>query len=192
MQSAHILYKAWQSLQDARNVNPNVDEVALLFHSSAALDAFLRDMPGTAEVFNRVPCDIMRRQDMLGSFQVRFEFVRLTAEHTLRFPHSTEPWRIEAMCVLEGDAPLHRQKIAMSEELPCVVHWSYKLPNLDAYQAAVRAHRSAGDVMRAEYLNSYGMFSYFGSNGAPYMKPRVNLRDTAIVQDSSACSGVDA
>ena len=176
MKTTDTLYTTWQSLQAARNVNPSIDEVALLFHSSVALDAFVRDLPPTVEVFNRVPCDIMKRQDMLGSFQVRFEFIRFERGHPLRFLTDGD-WRIEAMCVLEGDAPLHRQKIAMSETLPTVIHWSYKLPNLDAYQGAVRAHRAAGESMRAEYSNSYGMFSYFGSNGAPYLKPRVNLRD---------------
>lgn len=171
-----ILYNVWTSLKAARDTNPGVDEVALLFHSSVALDAFLGAIPGGVEKFNSVPCDVMKRQDMLGSFQVRFEFLRFVPEHPLHFL-TDAPWRIEAMCVLEGDAPLHRQKISMSEELPCVMHWSYKLPTLDAYQGAVRAHRAAGQTMRAEYSNSYGMFSYFGSNGAPYVKPRVNLRD---------------
>lgn len=173
--ASEILYTVWTSLQAARDVNPGVDEVALLFHSSVALDAFLKAIPGGVENFNSVPCDVMKRQDQGGSFQVRFEFLRFVDAHPLRFL-TDAPWRIEAMCVLEGDAPLHRQKIAMSEELPVIVHWSYKLPTLESYQGAVRAHRLQGP-MRAEYSNSYGMFSYFGNNGAPYMKPRVNLRD---------------
>jgi len=177
MKASEVLYETWVSLQAGRQHNPNIDEVALLFHSSVALDAFVERLPTTAEVFNSVPCDIVKRQDMLGSFQVRFEFIRLKDSSPLKFAlDDGVPWRIEAMCILEGDAPLHRQKIATSVDLPTVMHWSYKCPNLDAYQGAVRAERALRS-MRAEYSNSYGMFSYFGVNGLPYMKPRVNLRD---------------
>jgi len=155
-----------------RDTGMAFDEVALLFHSSAALDKFVRVASVHMDNFNSVPCDVMRRQDKYGDhFQVRFEFFRPWSYVT----EDEQPWRIEAMCVLEGEAPLHAQAMRVSDDLPVVIHLSYKCHTLDAYSAEVRALRS-GQPMRAEYQNSYGVFSYWG-DGAPYLKPRVNLRD---------------
>lgn len=149
-----------------------MDEVAILFHNEGQLLTFVEDAKRLGlEHFNSEPRDTMRRQDISGQeFEVRFEFLRL--------PERT--WRIEAMCVLDGDAPLHRQA-ADEYGAPCVVHLSYKLPSLEEYQEQVRAHMDKGDAKAAEYRNSYGMFSYWRPAGQssrlPYWKPRVNLRD---------------
>jgi hypothetical protein len=154
-----------------------VDEVALLFSSSDELHRFIAYAVDVADAdyFNSVPRDTMRRMDHPSTFEVQFAFLRLPER----------PWRIEAMTVLEGDAPLHRSALNMMGE-GCVVHLSYKCADLDRYQHEVRNLMNHEDRMMAEYRNSYGMFSYWQTQRRtpslyPLLKPRVNLRDTEIV-----------
>lgn len=155
-------------------LNAPVDEVAILFSSEANLVRFARlATEGGLEHFNSVKRDLMRRQDTLEpeDFYVRFEFLRIPGA----------PWRIEAMCVLEGTAPLHEQHLAQHGN-GSIVHASYKCEDIDSYHHAVnvlRTEMGAGApavAFHAEYRNTYGIFSYWGEEDY-YFKPRVNLRD---------------
>lgn len=150
-----------------------MDEVALCFHNEEALIEFVEHAKRLGlEHFNSVPYDTMKRQDKLGEeFGVRFEFLR----------HPEREWRIEAMAVIDGEAPLHKEALD-KYGAPCIVHLSYKCEDLDAYQMEVRRmFNDRGATKVAEYSNSYGMFSYWRPHGQqsmlPYWKPRVNLRD---------------
>lgn len=178
----------------------NVDEVSLLFADPDELEAFRlwAIEGGRMDNFARVQQDVCLclgadwwnpTDDMTTevtppvrpteTFAVRFEFLRLPAAQ----------WRIEAMCILSGDAPLHEAWLEMYGS-GCVVHVSYKLPSRDAYEQ----HTAVGPqcsqwpdqpVLRAQYGNSYGRFAYYqhdnfedsvGRN-AWFLKPRVNERD---------------
>jgi hypothetical protein len=111
------------------------------------------------------------------AFVVRFEF--------LKFPGAE--WRIEAMCVLGGTAPLHEAWLDMYGS-GCVVHVSYKCASRADYdqhcatgpQASVWAEQP---THRASYANGYGRFAYyqhdnFSGPGLDWLlKPRVNERD---------------
>lgn len=145
-----------------------VDEVSLLFNDATELDSFVtwaRDAAGL-EHFNTVQ-DTMARQDMQGSFEVRFEFLRFKGAD----------WRIEAMCAMEGEYPLHSKHLRMFGNA-CIVHASFKVADLAAYDEAVEVLLEHGLGRMAEYQNSYGIFSYWESLDAlHYFKPRCNLRD---------------
>lgn len=146
-----------------------IDEVALLLENEAELEAFVRwarDVAGM-DHFDSVPVDRMERQDNVSAFDVRFEFLRL--------PETD--WRIEAMCVLDGDAPLHRKQLQLLGNCS-VVHASFKVADEDAYWDSFDWLAEAGFVKMAEYANTYGWFSYWEHLEALfYIKPRVNRRD---------------
>ncbi len=150
-----------------------VDEVALLWANAAELESFRQWAVTVAgmENFNSVAKDTMLRHDRDQWFDVRFEFLRLP----------DTDWRIEAMCVLDGEAPLHQQHLDIMGN-GCVVHVSYKLPELESYDVAKDFLIEAGCVPHAEYQNTYGMFSYWlADEGLFYYKQRVNLRDAAAL-----------
>jgi hypothetical protein len=160
----------------------NVDEVALVFGDERRLEDFVDWCIRVPELdnFNSVQQDTMHmtHNEMTEfptqDFDVRFEFLS----------HEDWDWRIEAMCVLSGSAPLHTQALEeYGEGAP--IHVSWKCDTLEDYQARVRTldHPASPTFQKlprlAEYTNSYGRFSYFGAlNILPYFKPRVNLRDT--------------
>lgn len=149
-----------------------VDEIALLWENPAELDSFCTWAAANGlEWFNSVPVDTMERQDLERDeqFQVRFEF--------LRFPGSD--WRIEAMCVLSGDAPLHSKHLRMLGN-GCIVHASFKVADEDSYLDSFDWLTEAQFVKMAEYVNSYGWFSYWETlDSMHYFKPRVNRRDAS-------------
>lgn len=174
MEAALVLDLATSTMMNSPQF---MDEVAVCFADEPSLLEFVEEAKTLGlEHFNSVPYDTMNRQDVPGEkFGVRFEFLRM----------EFRPWRIEAMCVMDGMAPLHHMANTRFGS-PCVVHVSYKLPNLQAYQDEVRKAMDQGHRKVAEYANSYGMFSYWKPAGhmstLPFWKPRVNLRD---VQESS-------
>lgn len=160
------LLRKWADADDYE-----MDEVSLLFSNETELARFVLSAKtkGGMEHFNSVPRDTMVRQDGTGEqFDVRFEF--------LRMPEAA--WRIEAMCLLGGTAPLHSQMLRTEGE-GCVVHASFKCKDEKDYER-VKAELGSGLLLGAEYRNSYGLFSYWGYG--PYWKPRVNLRDSVAVQ----------
>lgn len=173
------------------------DEVSLLFASPEELEEFRLWAIGEGgmENFARVEWDfavcigadwwepVVSETALpvrpVDSFAVRFEFLRVAGA----------PWRIEAMCILSGDAPLHTAWLEMYGS-GCVVHVSYKLPSRDAYDQHTRRGPYASQwpdqpTFRAAYGNSYGRFAYYqhanledsmvGSSW--FLKPRVNERD---------------
>lgn len=152
-------------------IKATADETSLLFADADELKQFVRwaEQNGM-EHFNRVESDRMVRVDRNATegFDVRFEF--------LRWPD--QPWRIEAMCVLDGQAPLHEAHLETHGSAK-PVHVSFKCDTLPAYNNMKRTMADDGVEQipfHAEYRNSYGLFSYWGV-GNFYLKPRVNLRD---------------
>jgi hypothetical protein len=114
---------------------------------------------------------------MKQAFDVRFEFLRLPLTGSRE---GFRDWRIEAMCVLDGNAPLHSQHIERFGD-PCIVHASFKLDDEGEYAKAKAELSEFGFPFCAEYSNSYGRFSYWNA-GRYYLKPRVNLRDPREVR----------
>lgn len=115
----------------------------------------------------------------LPAFKVRFEFFRGQLDET---EHRALPWRVEAMTVLDGMAPLHADPNGR------VVHASYKLGSLRDYTNELgRLEKEFGLKPVAHYRNAYGRFSYWENGDFPWggsgsdkgilLKPRVNLRD---------------
>ena len=162
---------AQKNLDLVFHIGMEVDEVAVYFEKKGDLDQFLAYAVNQGmEHFNSVPSDAMHQiygNSEMGipnraghAFDVRFEF--------LRIPNSD--WRIEAMQVLDGWAPLHR-RLRSGE----IAHVSGKVQAGSLhYYSVLRAALSKRLTCQAEYLNSYGRFAYFGDE-APYFKPRVNL-----------------
>lgn len=146
-----------------------IDEIALLWNDPAELDSFLQwavAVGGFNNTFS-VSQDTMTREDNIGSFDVRFEFLTIPGTD----------WRIEAMCPLSGDFPLHNRHLKLLGN-GCVVHASFKLPTDELYFDSWEWLGEAGFVKLAEYQNSYGWFSYWDHFEALfYVKPRVNRRD---------------
>lgn len=165
-------------------VKCKIDEAALLFSDPGQLNEWLTWAKGQGyEHIGSIERDHMRCRNLWSpaglnmaphhspGFQVRFEFLHLEGF----------PFRIEAMCVLSGDAPLHERVLAKYGE-GAVVHLSWRAaPNGDA--DGYMRHRlvlqdSAHMKPMAEYENSYGRFCYYGEiDKPPFLKPRVNLRD---------------
>lgn len=174
----------------------NVDEVSLLFATEGELEDFRKwaitdarmdnfaSVPNDVAVcvradwYDPMTSEVLMPQD-LETFAVRFEFLRLPAAQ----------WRVEAMCILTGTAPLHEAWLDRCGS-GCVVHVSYKLPS----RAEYNLHTAVGPgsslwadqpVLRAEYGNSYGRFAYYQHDNfvsadgrhAWFLKPRVNERD---------------
>lgn len=176
IRKTHRAHYISQSVCDLELLLPvDIDEISLLFRSDEDMEHFLHhvSMDRNVDHFNSVPIDAMHRQESDEAFDVRFEFLRI---------HGAD-WRIEAMCVLGGTAPLH-EKALLDRGSGTVVHASYKCEDRNAYVKDVeiggRLGQHDGNQM-ATYINNYGMFSYweFERMGTTYLKPRVNLRDVS-------------
>lgn len=150
-----------------------IDEVSLLYPNRETLELFVEYAQEAGwDHFNHTE-DVCCRDDVdREAFQVRFDFLQPPTKPDW-------PWRIEAMCVLDGHAPLHEAALEASGGRSVTIHASYKLADEAAYMAdldtQVRRFAGAGGC-RAQYSNSYGRFAYFGIEPF-YFKPRVNLRD---------------
>lgn len=177
-----MLADARKAIRDGRMRHKAIDEVSLLFGTVEELEAFVEwaKQHPSLEHFNATE-DTMDREDKDQSFRVRFEFIRptdLTKDYA--------PWRIEAMCVLEGIAPIH-ETVLQEHGSGAVVHLSWKHTSEEIYESYLR--RDVQQMMKNKpgvvtgnpdhfvgaYRNSYGRFSYWGRR--PFLKPRVNLRD---------------
>ena len=145
----------------------HIDEVSILLKSTDQQDRFLVWCRNNGiELFDSVDHDtfVSTGLPLDPTFGVRFDFLRLP----------NVDWRIEAVCITAGSAPLH-DPIAEG----CVVHASFKCAGLVEYERArTRLMQECADdyPVIAEYSNSYGRFSYAGRQPV-YLKPRVNLRD---------------
>jgi hypothetical protein len=160
----------------------HLSEIAVIFPNEEDLYTFVtaREKEGM-QTFNGQR-DLMRCQagkaDIQDtSFNVLFEFLNMPGDD----------WRIEAMCVTSGFAPLHRDQLGrisgLASNKPATMHVSWKHETIDEYEhfkAIMRGDNQLELVtpleLSAEYVNSYGVFSYW-RYGDLYLKPRVNLRD---------------
>lgn len=176
-QSGSWQRRAQYEVDTIHQFKANIDEVALLFAGPSELNAWVTWAKGQGyEHFGSIEQDRMVRLDQEGQFDIRFEFLRLEGF----------PFRIEAMTVLDGQAPLHEEALGKFSN-GSVIHVSWRAaPNGDAegyqrHRAVLEAGGTHGALsMLAEYENSYGRFAYYGEQGRPpYFKPRVNLRDVA-------------
>lgn len=169
-------------------IKAEVDEMSVFFRQEVTLDAFVQWCTEQGyDHFNDVRDDVHQtyaNHDLLvplrpKPFEVRFAFIQIPGA----------PYRIEAMTVLAGTSAVH-DLCATGE----IVHASWKYPDAEAYKAGLASMAYEGGGFKplprlASYRNSYGEFTYYGSgvlarsgNRAPYFKPRVNLRDSASVQ----------
>ena len=152
------------------------DEIAICFAEATQLQTTVAEWVGDygVEHFNGVPSDHMSRLDRVGEgFDVRFEFLRLPGRD----------WRFELMHVYPGGiAPLHEKALRESKGEPAIIHVSYKCFDVEEYGILMRSMPTMYGrnwTRKAEYSNTYGIFSYWSENGHIYTKPRVNLRDRA-------------
>lgn len=146
-----------------------IDEMSILFIDRDALHDFVRKYPGLN--FNSVPEDKMVGTFPDGTeqtFRVMFEFLQ----------KPDVPYRIEAMSVLGGHAPLHQDRLVVARW--SVFHASFKCDTVEEYELWLRKLEQGGSELHATYENSYGKFSYWTDPtlGRMYLKPRVNLRDS--------------
>lgn len=150
-------------------VTAEIDEYSVLFADAFDQERFAEDSAKLGfQVFNSTS-DYMERLDKKKeAFNVHFDFLSVPSK----------PWRIEAMCVTGGTAPLHTAAMGDNMGYAGVFHASYKLPSLDIYLTHIGILKVTGYEMAAEYQNSYGRFSYWRlAPHLPYFKPRCNLRD---------------
>lgn len=175
--ACRIQYRVAQKELDlALNVGMVIDEVAVYFDRTWELDAFLNEAPEYGWIANSG--ESVSHDEMYQLFGNSSRGVRNAGGHAFdvrfEFLHKEGvPYRIEAMHVIDGWAPLHRRM-----ESSDIAHVSGKVTagNSTAYAALKCALGSSGLPMMAEYRNSYGLFSYFGER-APHFKPRCNMRD---------------
>lgn len=147
------------------------DEVSLLFRDKKSLDKFTKDMKGRGLWFN----ESFESQQNTATDEWEFD-----TEFQFSLPYMNASWRIEAMRVECGHAPLHQRHIE-GHGAPSVVHVSWKAPTREEYLLEKVALFEEGMTFHAEYENSYGIFSYWSfekDNVFMYYKPRVNVRDS--------------
>lgn len=149
-------------------LRPVVDEVSLLFKEKEELERFVFWAVNEKNLSNFASRkDTLYRLDKREQFNVQFEFLR----------DPSKKYRIEAMCVLDGKAPLHEHKTHLFGEIS-VMHVSFKCDSLEEYFKSMDMLHQDGWDFFAQYVNDYGLFSYFRMQGnSIYLKPRLNLRD---------------
>lgn len=176
---AATAYQRMQYQFDTQLILPyQVDEIAVLFRTEERLVAFAEWARSVGiDVFNAHVLDTMYRQDAKEKFDIHFEFMRLV----------DAPFRIEAMCY-KGKAPLHMDQLNRYGD-GCVMHASFKVQTMQELTAAhdrLLALERLTYTPRAMYRNTYGAFSYWGPWSAMWIKPRINLRDTVVADETSA------
>lgn len=148
-----------------------VDEMSILFRSRAEHIGFTEWARARGLVFNEVT---EKQKDLTApghGFTTNFTFVK----------KRIWDWRIEAMVVTSGRAPLHTQLNLMHGDFT-IAHASWKLKDVEIYHKDKCALEDAGFRFHKEYRNGYGQFAYFSHPEFPfYFKPRVNLRDAEAV-----------
>lgn len=159
----HTLSQVQYEIDTAMMIKAQLDEVSILFKHPDELEHFIRwaRLAGLHH-FNSA-ADRVWRQDCEDErpFDVRFEFFRIPGFE----------WRIEAMAVLGGQADIHAP--LANHAIP---HVSFKCLDPMHYDHVCAVLASGNMECQASYTSGYGAFSYFGAF-APYLKPRVNLRD---------------
>lgn len=165
-----------------------VDEVAVMFDSFAEdnLNAFIKEAvaePGV-KLFNSA-WDHVETHPIPSEYWVEYNFLEV----------EDLGMRVEVMRIDRGISPLHESLAAgvynptvqgMETTGPKVVHFSFKVPNLEEYnKVCYRLREELGAVQVQGCTSDYGRFGYyrvseFGHN--TYIKPRVNLRDPATLE----------
>lgn len=150
------------------------DEVSLLFGIREEFLRFCDEANERGLHFNGV----VEHQQQIGGeekFTTNFEFI---------WPYPDADWRIEAMFVASGDAPLHRRFLTDSYSDVAVVHVSWKEQGPEEYFASrIEMEYNMGMELAREYRNGYGRFAYYPVVGPEhgrlltYIKPRINERD---------------
>lgn len=176
MSAVDAAERNWKQAQKALSLHDllpyQVDEIAILFRFESELEGFLREAKGMGiEHFNSVPHDDMVSKDGTHEFGVRFEFLRVVGA----------TWRIEATCVLHGEAPIHQRHLDEYGAGACI-HASFKCQDSDDYNRLMDSPDWGGSYpFVGEYSNDYGVFSYWSqAESGLYLKPRVNLRDSPV------------
>lgn len=159
----------------------SIDEVALMTGSLAQWQSLSgRFVYQGWELFNQAQ-DTVHTEPFGLTYGVRYAFFR----------RPEVPWRIELMrpdFLVAQYSPLHEafwslfcSEIPTSGFLP-VVHFSYKVLTEGDYEMEVERLGTHNYLHGQSCRSTYGRFSYFrkGITG-PYVKPRVNLRDTGGV-----------
>ena len=151
------------------------DEVSLLFGIQEEYIRFCDEANDRGLHF----AGVKEHQRQVGGeeeFFTQFEFV---------WPYPDAEWRIEAMLVLGGTAPLHRRFMRKAYSDVGVVHVSWKEPDAESYFGSrIEMEYSMGLELAREYRNGYGRFAYYPihapehGNLLTYIKPRINERDT--------------
>lgn len=148
-----------------------IDEMSIYFKNEEDLQELIRltDSALYVQHFDS-QLDIVQQMidgkftDDSASFGVRFEFFQEMGTH----------YRCEAMFITDGWSPVHNE-LRHGE----IAHASFKCKDQSDYSMACLELVQKNFKQIAEFRNSYGLFSYFTAefDGAPYIKPRVNLRD---------------
>ena len=163
--------KAESELALTWGLSVDVDEVAILFNNESQLQQFSNDIHRQYgwHIFNVVESGLVNEVGLRGSHQQdSYEATYVFVSHLLVLGI-----RLELMLVRSGQASLHDD---VSD--PRIMHASWKTPSLEAYESHMRTLDDQLVPIAKEYVSDYGRFSYWGHE-APYLKPRVNLRDQA-------------
>lgn len=153
-QAGSWVRRAQYELDTIHLVKATIDEAALVFSTEQALESFtLWAINQGYEHIGFVKRDGMNIRTLdhgvaSHAFDVRFEFLKLDGFD----------FRIEAMCVLDGTAPLHEAALAKQGE-GAVIHLSWRgAPNGDAdgYHRHRRILEAKGGHGALEPLAEYG------------------------------------
>lgn len=152
-----------------------IDEIALLVEGEGELRQLQTGLTALGWVkFNEVR-DRVSTSPILSKYEVQYTF----------FNHVDKPWRLEVMKMMSGYSPLHGALPKPKGSQSCVpVHASFKVAAEEFY-AYAREDLDGMEMFEAQRCDSaYGRFSYWTrfdqSDAVPYLKPRVNLRDSTL------------
>lgn len=172
--ATELVEAAERWLEDVVNMEGAfVDEVALMFGSTAARQRFLDRAVQHPDIehFNADE-DWVSTSPISSRYRVRYDFLRIKGKQ----------FRLECMEVLQGVSPLHAVvDSGIVGDYPATVHVSFKVANRHDYKAIAGSLEEAGAVWAQGCLSTYGIFSYWSVEEPGlenvYVKPRVNVRD---------------
>lgn len=147
-----------------------VDEIAYLVRSEIDSVAFLNYLRDLGWEWKNRARDTVFTFPIRSSYEIRYDFLE----------NPLFDFRLEIMLVTNGFSPLHSALPARHWQ---PVHASYKVDSEISY-AITRIHLEGEGYFLAQQCDStYGRFSYWTPVNSPmlsvpYLKPRVNLRDS--------------
>lgn len=170
-----------------RQINYNIDEIALLFSGDYLRNQWLRDaVVGEGVKMFNASHDRVRTEPFETTYGVDYAFLEVPGLGM----------RVEAM-VLDGgpheSSPLHEAILSqMLDKRPHAVHLSFKVENPDRYEAVCeRLTKVQGAEVVQRCRSAYGQFSYWkiqplwSKSACLYLKPRVNIRDSVYDADDA-------